>query len=97
MDLPIAALAAGAAGWRDAHEAVRSGHLVLPAEVEGPEGPIHAHAAARARDYAREHATALELTPRESVVLWRTYLYAYLRGALDAAGYSLTADPGGAG
>jgi hypothetical protein len=88
MDLPIAALAAGGAGWRDAHEAVRSGRLAVPAEVEGPEGPIHAYAAERARDYARVHATALELTPRESVVLWRTYLYAYLRGALDAANES---------
>jgi hypothetical protein len=94
MDLPIAALAAGAAGWRDAHEAVHSGRLVVPAEVEGPEGPIHAHAAARARGYAREHAAALELTPRESVVLWRTYLYAYLRGVLDAAGHPLTAELG---
>jgi hypothetical protein len=94
MDLPLAGLAAGAAGWRDAHEAVRAGRLVVPAEIEGPEGPIHAHAAKRARDYAREHAAALELTPRESVVLWRTYLYAYLRGVLDAAGYPLTAELG---
>ncbi len=85
MDLPIAALAAGGAGWRDGREAVRSGGLVVPSEVEGPEGPIHAHAAERARAYASVHAAALELTPRESVVLWRTYLYAYLRGVIDAA------------
>ena len=95
MDLPIAALAAGAAGWRDAHEAVRAGRLVVAqARIERPEDPLFVHAATRARDYAREHAAALELTPRESVVLWRTYLHAYLRGALDAAGHPLTAEPG---
>lgn len=85
MDLPIAALAAGGAGWRDAHEAVRAGLLVVPSVVEEADGPIHAYAAERARDYARIHATQLELTPRESVVLWRTYHYAYLRGVIDAA------------
>ena len=87
MDLPIAALAAGGAGWRDGREAVRSGSLILPlpTEVEEPDGPIHAHAAERARAYTRIHAAALELTTRESVVLWRTYLYAYLRGVIDAA------------
>ena len=88
MDLPIAALAAGGAGWRDAHDAVRSGRLTLPDEVEESDGPVHAYAAERARDYARVQAAALELTPRESVLLWRTYLYAYLRGAIDAANES---------
>jgi hypothetical protein len=53
--------------------------------MEEGEGPIYAHAAERARAYARVHAAALELSPRESVVLWRTYLYAYLRGVVDAA------------
>ena len=85
MDLPIAALAAGGAGWRDAHEAVRSGRITLPSEIEEPGGPIHAYAAERARAYMRVHAAALELTPRESVVLLRTYFYAYLRGIIDAA------------
>lgn len=93
MDLPIAALAAGGAGWRDAHEAVHAGRLVVPDELEAPEGPVHAYAAERARAYAHVHAAALELTPRESVVLWRTYLYAYLRGAIDASRGSSSRPP----
>jgi hypothetical protein len=92
MDLPIAALAAGGAGWRDAHDAVHSRSLAVPDAVEESGGPVHAYAAARARDYARVQAAALELTRREFVVLWHTYRYAYLRGAIDAASES-SSDP----
>ena len=92
MELPLAALVAGATGWRDGHAAVASGMLAtaqLASEDELSEA-VQAYAAVQARAYMREQASALELTPREAVVLFRTYFRAYGNGVLDEAAQRAT-------
>lgn len=84
--LPQLGLAAGAAGWKAGHEAVRSGALILddldePARNER----LAAYAAEQARGYMGQIVGAHGLTPAEGVGIWRVYLHTFMRGALDQA------------
>jgi hypothetical protein len=83
---PLVGLAAGAAGWKAGHEAIRSGALTLPDEDEPAlRQRIAAFAADPARAYMRRMVAERGLTPAEGVRLIGVYLHAYIRGALDQA------------
>lgn len=86
--LPQQGLAAGAAGWKAGHEAVRSGALILdelgldePARNER----LAAYAAEQARAYMHEMVITHGLTQAEGVRLWRVFMHTFMRGALDQA------------
>jgi hypothetical protein len=94
-------LAAGAAGWKAGHNAVRSGTLVLARiYTADPDGVIEpelepaaqAYAADRAWDYMRETAAALNLTPAQGVRICFAYIHAFMNGVLDEAARGATND-----
>src|SRR5260221_5996909 len=94
-------LAAGAAGWKAGHEAVRSGALSLsqiyPA---GPDGLIEpelepdaqAYAADQGWRYMRERVAALDLTPAQGVRVCFAYIHSFMNGVLDEAANGSAAD-----
>jgi len=84
--LPRLGLAAGAAGWKAGHEAIRSGALVLTdLDDAGHSERLTAYAAERAREYMRQIVAAHELPQAEGVRLFAVYLHTFMRGALDQA------------
>ncbi|MGZ3637560.1 MAG: hypothetical protein ACXVCX_06935 [Ktedonobacterales bacterium] len=84
--LPRLGLAAGAVGWKAGHEAVRSGALILDERDETAcNERLAAYAAEQARAYMAQMVTAHGLTPAEGVGIWRVYMRAFMRGALDQA------------
>ncbi len=84
--LPQLGLAAGAAGWKAGHEAVRSGTLILDEVDESARNERLAEYAARlARAYMGEMVSAHGLTPAEGVGIWHVYMRTLMRGALDLA------------
>lgn len=84
--LPQLGLAAGAAGWKAGHEAVRSGALPLGDPDEAARDTrLAGFAAERARAYMREMVAAHDLTEAAGVRLFSVYWYAFRRGALDQA------------
>jgi len=94
MQFAQVGLAAGAAGWRAGHAAVRSGALLLTGSYAAtPDGLVEpeleqagqAYAAEQARRYMRERAAALDLTPAQSVRVCFAYLRAFINGVLDEA------------
>jgi hypothetical protein len=81
-------LAAGAAGWKAGHEAVRSGALqldVTTVDEEALKRRIADYAADPARAYMRQTVAERDLTPAEGARLFVVYLHAFIRGALDQA------------
>jgi hypothetical protein len=87
-------LAAGAAGWKAGHEAVRSGEIVLSQTyAAGPDGLIEPELERAAKDYAadqgwaymHERAAALNLTPAQGVRVLFAYIHAFINGVLDEA------------
>ncbi len=77
---------AGAAGWKDAHEAVQTGALVVTqTQYERAEADLIAFAREQGKRYLRQSVEPLNLTPRQNVNLFSVYVHAYLNGALDAA------------
>lgn len=85
--LPQLGLAAGAAGWKAGHEAVRSGALTLAEDVDEADRDerLAAYASERARVYMRQMVEAHSLTPAEGVRLFAVYQHTFVRGALDQA------------
>lgn len=84
--LPRLGLAAGGAGWKAGHEAVRSGALPLDdLDETARDERLAAFAAERARAYMREMVTAHSLTEADGVRVFSVYMYAFIRGALDQA------------
>ena len=84
--LPQWGLAAGAAGWKAGHAAVRSGPLILDElDEQDRNDRLAAYAAEQARAYMGEVVSAHDLTPAEGVRLWHVYMRAFMRGALDQA------------
>jgi hypothetical protein len=84
--LPQLGLAAGAAGWKAGHAAVRSGALILDeVDEQARDERLAAYAAEQARAYMGEMVEAHALTPAEGVGVWRVYMHAFARGALDQA------------
>ena len=77
---------AGAAGWSDGQEAVRTGALVVAqTQYDNPEEDLIAYAAGPARRYMRQVVESLHLTPRHGVNMFAVYTHAFLNGALDEA------------
>jgi hypothetical protein len=75
---------AGAAGWKDAHEAVQTGVLVVTqTQYDYPEDDLIAAASEPARRYMQQAVERLTLSPRLGVNLFAVYMHAYLNGALD--------------
>lgn len=84
--LPQLGLAAGAAGWKAGHEAVRSGALLLDDLDEAARDErLVAYASEQARAYMRRMKDAHGLTPAEGVRLFALYQRTFIRGALDQA------------
>lgn len=84
--LPQWGLAAGATGWKAGHAAVLSGFLILDElDEQARNERLAAYAAEQARAYMGEMVTAHNLTPAEGVGVWRVYMRAFMRGALDQA------------
>lgn len=87
--LPQLGLAAGAAGWKAGHEAVRSGALQLDDltadDEETLKRRIAEYAAEPARAYMRRTVAERNLTPAQGVRLFGVYLHTFIRGALDQA------------
>jgi hypothetical protein len=84
--LPQLGLAAGAAGWKAGHEAIRSGALTLDESDEAARNErLAAYAAEPARAYMRQVVEAHKLTPAEGVRIFSIYLHTFIRGALDQA------------
>ena len=101
MQFAQVGLAAGAAGWKAGHEAVRSGALVLArvytAGVDGLIEPelepaAQAYAADQGWRYMRETAAALDLTPAQEVRICFAYIHACMNGILDEATKGATND-----
>ena len=77
---------AGAAGWKNGHEDVQTGDLVIAqVQYDYPEEDLIALAAAPAKRYMQHVVAALNLTPRQGVNMFAVYMHAYLNGALDEA------------
>jgi hypothetical protein len=75
---------AGAAGWKDAHDAVQSGALIVTqTQFDFPEEDLIAAASEPARRYMQQAIERHHLTPRLGVNLFAVYMHAYLNGALD--------------
>lgn len=84
--LPQFGLAAGAAGWKAGHEAIRSGTLVLDDLDEAARDErLVTYASEQARAYMRRMKDTHGLTPAEGVRLFAVYLHTFMRGALDQA------------
>ena len=84
--LPHLGLAAGAAGWKAGHEAVRLGVLPLEDLSEtARDERLAAYASEQARTYMREMVNTRGLTPAEGVRLFSVYMHTFIRGALDQA------------
>lgn len=84
--LPELGLAAGAAGWKAGHEAVRAGALDLDGLDEADrDARLAAYAAEQARAYMRQIVAAHGLTPAQGVRLFAVYSRTFARGALDQA------------
>lgn len=84
--LPQFGLAAGAAGWKAGHEAVRSRALSLDdLDDTVRDERLAGFAAAQARVYMRQMVAAHTLTQAEGVRLFGVYMHAFTRGALDQA------------
>ena len=80
------ALAAGAAGWKAGHAAVRSGALALvDLDDAARDERLSAYAAEQARAYARQAASEHDITPAEGARLVMIYGRTFARGALDQA------------
>ena len=77
---------AGAAGWKDGHEAVQTGALVVTqTQYDSPEEDLIAAASAPAKRFMQQVVERLNLTPRQGVNMFAVYTHAYLNGALDEA------------
>ena len=77
---------AGAAGWKDAHEAVQTGALVVAqTQYDYAEHDLTVYAAEQAKRYLRQIVEPMHLTPRQNVNLFAVYTHAYINGALDEA------------
>lgn len=84
--LPQLGLAAGAAGWKAGHQAIQSGALVLDdLDETARNAQLTPYTAEQARAYMREVVDRHELTPAIGVHLFRIYMSAFIRGALDQA------------
>jgi len=101
MQFAQVGLAAGAAGWKAGHEAVRSRALVLSQTyTAGPGGLVEpelepagqAYAADQGWHYMRERVAALDLTPAQGVRVCFAYIHAFMNGVLDEAARHSTAD-----
>lgn len=80
------ALAAGGAGWKAGHMAVRSGRFSLNGIQESEyESAITAYAAPEARAYMDDRVESLRLTPAQGVRLWSIFIRTYMKGVLDEA------------
>ena len=85
MQSPL--LATGAAAWKAGHEAVQTRAFVFtftPEEMTYT--ALKSYAAQQARAYLQSTLSDLNLTPVQQVRLFRTYVHAFINGALDEAG-----------
>ncbi len=94
MQFAQVGLAAGAAGWKAGHHAVRSGALALARTyVATPDGTVEPELEPAAQTYAadqgwrymRERVAALDLTPAQGVRICFAYIHAFVNGVLDEA------------
>ncbi len=87
MELPFTlGSKAGAAGWKDGHDAVQSGALIITQrQYDTPEEDLVIAASEPARRYMQRVVATLNLTPRQGVNMFAVYIHAYLNGALDEA------------
>jgi hypothetical protein len=77
---------AGAAGWKDAHQAVQNGSLAVDqTQYQYAEDRLKVYAATQAKRYMQQIVERLSLTPRQGVNMFAVYMHAYLNGALDEA------------
>ncbi len=85
--LPFALVSkAAAAGWKDGHEAVQSGALVVAqTQYDESDADLKAYAKGQAKLYMQQIAGQLDLTPRQRVNMFSIYAHTYLNGALDEA------------
>jgi hypothetical protein len=79
-------LAAGAAGWKAGHMAVRSGMLALADYDEATQSEqLVAYAAEQARAYMQRVVEDQRLTPAQGARLFLIYMKTFMHGALDQA------------